>query len=279
MDDRLANLKHVLHKPQSEITKEVKAVATYYPDMIKVYVPYVPINKLLPDWELDSKTHRYLDSVRIKTSNETTEERSVRRSRQLVRDIVMCNHFELFGTITIAVDRYDTTKSRKKLYNWLKNQRDRKGRFKYVIVSEYHKDGALHFHIALSHYTGKLKKSRSSKTGRLLTSHGKPVYEFEEYKSGFTKVQYIGDSQEDHAKVGKYISKYITKDMASIFGKKRFWASQGLRKPIREDNPSWFEDLVPDYVYENEYGKIYTYTNLWKHVIPDEIIGKTEFND
>lgn len=279
MDDRLANLKHVLHKPQSEITKEVKAVATYYPDMIKVYVPNMPIKKLLPDWELDSTNHKYIDKDLTKTSNESPEERSIRRSQQIVRDYVMCNRFDLFATITIASDRYDMEHSKAKLNTWLKNQRDRNGKFSYVIVPEHHKDGALHFHGVFRNYTGKLETSRSSKTNRALTDHGKPVYEFKEYKSGFTKVQYIGNTPEDHAKVGGYIRKYITKDMVSLFGKKRFWASQGLRKPIREDNPSWFEDLVPDYVYENEYGKIYTYTNLWKHVIPDEIVGKTEFND
>lgn len=277
MDDKLTHIKDLLHRPPAEISKEVKSVATYYPDMVKVYVPNNPIvKKISTDWEIDSKTHRYVDKVE-KTSNETPEERSIRRTQKLVRDYIMCNRFDIFFTITIASDRYNIERSRKKLYNWIKNQRDRNGRFEYIIVSEYHKDGALHFHGVARNYTGSLKESRSSKTNRLLTDHGKPVYEFSEYKSGFTKVQYIGSTSEDHARVAKYISKYITKNMVSIFGKKRFWASQGLKKPILENNPAWFQELEPDYMYENDYGKIYTYTNLWKYVVPEEIRSKNRF--
>jgi hypothetical protein len=63
--------------------------------------------------------------------------------------------------------------------------------------------------------------------------------------------------------------------MVSLFGKKRYWTSQGLRKPLQEDNPAWFQDLEPDYVYENEYGKIYTYVNLWSKTIPSDVLEQT----
>jgi hypothetical protein len=55
-EDRLAHLKQTLHKSQTEITQEVLAVATYYPNMVKVYEPLVPILRLLPDWESERKT-------------------------------------------------------------------------------------------------------------------------------------------------------------------------------------------------------------------------------
>jgi hypothetical protein len=278
MQDKLARTRHVLHKTQSDVIQEVTAIATCYPDMIKVYVPFIPIKKLLPGWELDRKTHYHMDINTEKTSNETAEERSIRRSQQIVRDYIMCNHFDVFATITIAVDRQNIELSKNKLNIWLKNQRDRNGKFSYVIVPEYHKDGALHFHGVFKNYTGRIKRSKSSKTGRPLTSNKKPVYEFEEYKSGFTKVQYIGNTSEDHSRVGNYIRKYITKDMVSIFGKKRYWTSQGLKKPIKEYNPTWFKDLIPDYTYENEYGKIYTFTNLWSKAIPTEILNQTRFD-
>ena len=59
--------------------------------------------------------------------------------------------------------------------------------------------------------------------------------------------------------------------MVNIFGKKRFWSSQGLSKPIYEDNPSWYKDVTPDDTYENEYGKIYTYRNLNDVNIPEYV--------
>jgi hypothetical protein len=275
MENKLPNLHSLSRKTQAEITTEVKTIATYYPDMIKVYEPIVPIKRVLPDWEFDQKINFDMDSFEAKTSNETAEERSIRRSQKKVRDYILCNHFDFFATITIASDRQNIERSKAKLNTWLKNQRDRNGKFKYVIVSEYHKDGAIHFHGVFSNYNGRLRKSKSSKTGRYLTSNGKDVYEFGEYKSGFTKVQYMGDTFEDRAKVGAYISKYITKDMVSLFGKKRYWTSQGLRKPIQEDNPAWFQDFKPDYVYENEYGKIYTYDNLWSKAIPSDVLEQT----
>lgn len=279
MDDKLPNLNNLFRKRQSEITIEVRTIATYYPNMVKVYEPIVPIKRLPSGWESDQKSSINVENIESKTSNETAEERSIRRSKRIVRDYVICNHFDIFVTITFASDRHNIELSKKKLNIWLKNQRDRNGKFSYVFVPEYHKDGALHFHGVLNNYSGRLVQSRSSKTNRYLSSNGKPVFEFAEYKSGFTKVQYIGNTPEDHAKVGGYISKYITKEMVSLFGKKRFWSSQGLERPIQEDNPAWFAEIEPDYVYENEYGKIYTYTHLWSKIIPDEMIKRTRFNE
>ena len=279
MENSLSNLYNLTQKTEAEISTEVKTIATYYPDMVKVYEPNVPIKRLSTGWEFDQKSKINMETIDTKTSNETAEERSIRRSQRKVRDYILCNQFDLFATITFAIDRHNIEHSKEKLNTWLKNQRDRNGKFNYAIVPEYHKDGALHFHGVFSNYNGRLKKSKSSKTGHYLTSNGKDVYEFEEYKSGFTKVQYIGNTPEDRAKVGGYISKYITKEMVSLFGKKRYWTSQGLRKPIQEDNPSWFKELNPDYIYENEYGKIYTYVNLWSKVIPSDILDRAGFDE
>ena len=278
MEDKENHLNRLFGKTSEEITSEVWTIATYYPNMIKVYEPIVPIKRMVSGWESDKDLRLDTGDIDSKTSNETTEERSIRRSQRKVRDYIMCNHFDLFATITFATDRHNIEHSKDKLNTWLKNQRDRNGKFGYVIVPEYHKDGALHFHGVFSHYSGRIKRSRNKKSKRYIESRGKPVYEFAEYKSGFTKVQYIGDTPEDHARVGAYISKYITKEMVSLFGKKRYWTSQGLTKPIQEDNPSWFGDFEPDYVYKNEYGKIYTYTDLWAKVIPEDVLEHTRFN-
>lgn len=276
MNEKLPKISQSINRSYAEVVQEVTSIATYYPNMIKVYVPFSPIKKIPEGWELSRDSVKY-SSIHTEptVSKETSLERSIRRSQRLVHDYILCNSFDLFATITIASDRHNIQLSKQKLNTWLKNQRDRNGRFSYVIVPEYHKDQALHFHGVLNNYTGKLKQSRSSKTGRILTSNGKPVYELSEYRSGFTKVQYIGKTSEDRARVGGYIRKYITKDMVSVFGKKRYWTSQGLKKPIQEDNPAWINDFAPDSVYENEYGKIYTYTNLWSKAIPEEVISKT----
>jgi hypothetical protein len=274
VSDKTLNLKKQLDKTRPEISIEVKAIAQYYPGMIKVYVPNIPIDKMLPDWEAQKSLS--LTNFETKTSNETALERSIRRSQKTVSDYARCNWFDLFATITIGTDRYDIHHSKQKFQTWLKNQRDRNGKFKYLVVSEYHRDGALHFHVLLGNYTGKLKQSINPKTNQKIISNGKPVYELSEYKSGFTKVQFIGQTIEDQIKVGRYISKYITKEMVSIFGKKRYWASKGLNKPIQEDNPQWYMEIKPDKEYENDYGKIYIYTNLDNELLPPYVKSFTE---
>jgi hypothetical protein len=276
MSDKLSVISKNIHQKRAEIEQQVTAIASYYPDMIKVYVPFSPIQRLPRGWETSEESKDHSSVFNSINSGESSEERSIRRSRQLVYDYILCNRFNLFATITIATDRHNIEHSKQKLNTWLKNQRDRNGKFYYVIVPEYHKDGAIHFHGVFNNYLGKLKESRSARTNRRLTSNNKQVYEFAEYKSGFTKVQYIGDTPTDQVRVGGYIRKYITKEMVSIFGKKRFWASQGLKKPIQEDNPAWLNDIEPDVKYENEHGVVYIYKNLWDKAIPEEVLEKIE---
>jgi hypothetical protein len=276
MTDKTPNLQKLLHQNQSDTTLEVKAVAFYYPELIKVYEPNIPMHKNLLDWELDKKTNINTLKAETQPFAESSIERSIRRSKKNITDYMLCNRFDIFSTITIGSDRYDIEHSKNKLNNWLKNQRDRNGKFKYLIVPEYHKDGALHFHGVFGNYTGKLKQSINAKTGKPITSKHKPVYELEEYKSGFTKVQYIGQTTEDRYKVGGYIRKYITKDMVSIFGKKRYWASTGLDKPVQEDNPQWYLETKADSEFTNDYGTIYTYTNLENKILPEYIRRLTE---
>ena len=277
MSDRLHKLKSLLNKSQATVSKDVTAVASYYPGYARVYIPNIPIHKTEHDWELSWIPKINVPRAEAKTSNETSVERSIRRSQKLVSDYLACNRFELFGTITFGGEnRHDVDHVKKQFNTWIKNQRDRNGKFKYVFVPEYHKDGALHFHGVLADYAGKLQPSRSAKTGRLL--HGKKGnlrYDLAEFKSGFTRVEKIGSSVDDHTKVGAYIRKYITKDMVNIFGQKRFWASQGLSKPIYEDNPDWYIYVEPDDVYQNDYGKIYTYRNLDNDLIPDTVRSLT----
>ncbi len=258
------NLSNLLNQTHEEAKIDVGAVASYYPGRVRVYEPFVPIHKTRSDWELSRKPKVNVMAAESKTSIESAIERSVRRSQKIVSDYLACNRFELFGTITFGGDkRHDIDYTKKQFNTWLKNQRDRNGKFKYVFVPEYHKDGALHFHGVMAGYTGKLRRSREAKTGRLLYGkRGNPRYDLAEFTLGFTRIEPIGQTTDDHAKVGSYIRKYITKDMVNIFGKKRFWTSQRLSKPICEDNPYWYKDVEPTDTYENDYGKIYTYKDL-----------------
>lgn len=74
--------------------------------------------------------------------------RAKRRARSAVFDIAMSNDFKYFVTLTldaVRMDRYVVSQVTKKLNNWLGDCVRRKG-LKYVLVPEYHLDGAVHCH-------------------------------------------------------------------------------------------------------------------------------------
>lgn len=52
---------------------------------------------------------------------ETNEERSLRRTRKAIKDYALCNDFDIFATFTIADDRFNDERSRKRLATWLKD--------------------------------------------------------------------------------------------------------------------------------------------------------------
>lgn len=247
---------HDLVAPKSiaEISYEVKSIATHFPEFIRVYTPFIPIRKLDKSY---TPLRPLLKSKRdsSSTSNEDNIERSLRRTKQTIQYYVLCNSFELFATFTIKADRQNIPHSKQKIMNWLKNQRNRHGRFTYLVVPEFHKDGrSLHFHALIRGYKGKLKKASNPKTGKVLKQKGRIVYQFVGYRSGFNNVVKIGKDFESQAKVGSYIRKYITKEMPLVFGQNRYFASHDLKRPRIEENPLWADDKTPYSSHANIYG-------------------------
>lgn len=222
----------------------VKAKATYYPDSVRIYIPNEPYFHKKQGFE--GKKHpsslpmKKEDTPEDPIQYETSEERSIRRTRKALKDYVLCNEFDIFCTFTIAEDRYNDQRSISRFATWLKNQRNRNGKFRYIGVLERHKDGALHFHALVGGYTGKLNYAINPNTNEVITDkRHNPVYNFSEYKLGHTTAKVI-DSKEGKTKTAFYLQKYIGKDLSAEFGKNRYWASQGLFKPLTEENPQPF---------------------------------------
>lgn len=192
-----------------------------------------------------------------KTSKrEDSLHRSLRRTKTSIQDIMLSNRFDLWCTFTYNCrnclpkcdnrpctcspancKRYDLTYTNRVLRQWFANQR-RNGSpdLTYLAVPEYHKNGAIHFHCLMSGFNGRLKDSK------LKTKHGQTIYNASGYYSGWTEFVRIGerfDSQsfaEDYAKVSNYLTKYITKDMPIIHGKRRYLVSDNLKRPITTVN-------------------------------------------
>lgn len=267
----------------------IEAQATYYRDMVQVYIPKHPIvssggnGKKHPtpfpdDYDLKlielSEHFDELTGLKIsKPDNESAQERSLRRAKKRIGDYILSNDFDLFVTFTMNGehgDREDSEASRTKLIGWLKNQRNRNGKFRYIVVPEFHGDKkALHFHSLIGGYTGKVEQAINPNTGKPLIQKGKATYQLPGYTLGYTNVKLIGSKPEDRSRLSAYLKKYITKDMPVFQNKQRYWVSKHLELPLIENNPEkWYQHVEPDWWCEFENGTLLRF-DLNKHPLTD----------
>lgn len=212
----------------TNITKE-------YPDMIKVIIYKEPRAFVKSD---NVKRNREL----VDDDNYVPSVSSLSRTKVLVRDLVLCNDFELFCTFTFNPDKVDSfslSKCWTKMSTWLHHQRDNSRElgkeFKYLIIPEKHKSGRWHFHALISGYTSTLKDTK------LKTITLRPIYNITSFRSGFTTAVVI-DSKEA---VSNYVTKYITKDFITSFNQRRFFCSRNLIRPVKQVNSNIFRDTLP----------------------------------
>lgn len=236
------------YKRIDDITKE-------YPTMFKI------ISYRNPEYVPTDIDHSKIEETKNKKPKEDNIQRSVRRSRSVINDYVLGNEFDMFVTFTFdpaKIDRYNLEHCYLKMQGWLwRQQRTHKEKysteFRYIIVPEKHKDGAIHFHALFGNYKGDLKKTN-------VLQNNKRVYNLKSYRFGFTNMQYLDD---DRQKATAYLCKYITKDMELVSNRRRYWCSKGLIKPVSFINKVFDLGLRPKMQTENlihtdEYMEIYT---------------------
>lgn len=187
-------------------------------------------------------------------------ERSLRRTQAEIADIIDCNNFEWFGTLTTdpkKIDRYNDNEVIRRVSTFLNNLRRKSPDLNYLLVPERHKDGALHFHALFGHLDVDMSDS-----GRKW--HGEPIYNLKSYTWGFSDFTRI----KDKARTANYCRKYITKEMLTERkNKKRYWCTKNLKKPERIENLELMElvkqnknlDLIHLKAYENEHVSVTTF--------------------
>lgn len=146
-------------------------------------------------------------------------ERSCRRAKARLYDIVMCTHsFKYFVTLTISPETADRTDYKaiiKRLNNWLDNKVRRNG-LCYVLVPEFHADGkSIHFH-------GFFNSALDFVDSGHFTESGKKIYNIPAFKFGFTAAVELYGS---YIAACRYILKYVGKSGARVGA--RFYLSGG----------------------------------------------------
>ena len=218
-----------------ESVRIIDNITKEYSDMIKVIIykdsRVVPLTPGAIKRRREEVTGDYHPSVS-----------SLSRTKTLVKDIVLCNNFELFCTFTFApdkVDRFSLGACWHKMSVWLHHQADRSRaagkRFDYLVIPEQHKNGAWHFHALISGYVGSLVDSGK------LTSYGRKIYNLSSYRSGFSTAVPIDDKE----KVSSYVTKYITKSFVKKFNQRRFFCSRSLKRPVSTINSRVFSKTPP----------------------------------
>jgi len=100
-----------------------------------------------------------------------------------------------------------------------------------AILGFFAYPSALHFHALIKDYHGTLSPAFHPKTGKpLLNKRTKTqVFNLPDFHLGNTKGVYC----DNNPRLASYMTKYITKDMPVFSGKKRYWATKGLQRPIK----------------------------------------------
>lgn len=191
--------------------------------------------------EIDPFTNNPVKTMHDFKDLERSLEVSRKRTINSIYEIVRSNQWEWFLTFTFSkekVDRYNYDECAKKLSQWLKDMKKRHcPHMCYIVVPERHKDGAYHFHGLFSNCdgmdirdTGKtvIKKWTDSKGRKRFKRSKEPIYLFGRYKLGWTTATAVKDS----LRAGRYILKYITKDLVvNTKSKRRYWNSRNLEVP------------------------------------------------
>lgn len=178
-------------------------------------------------------------SSQNKTDKEEVDRISLSRTRRNIRELALCNDFEYFCTITVnsaKCDRYSLDEVQDNLRKCLRNIRNNSDNFKYLIITEKHKDGAFHFHGLMSGvsdlYLNKYGYLSSSKLDVL----------------GFNSFSIIKSIE----KVANYILKYITKDCVKNSKNQVYISSRGLKKAERTElNTNINNDI--NFSYSNDF--------------------------
>lgn len=163
--------------------------------------------------------------------------KSYNRARNNLFDLLMCTpSFDCFVTLTLdgdKINRYDYGEVVKRLGVWLDNRVRRKS-LTYVLVPEFHKDGAVHFHGLFNFDALNTVRACNAHTGAPLSDdEGRPIYNLKDYAFGFSTVIPLS-GENARVATAKYCYKYITKSKGEKVGGRYYLSGGALGRPRYE---------------------------------------------
>lgn len=197
---------------------------------------------------------RYDKTLEFKPERDFTvkhKKDSSKRSKDKAMDYAKSNIWTHFMTFTTSPehmkDRWDYDEFCNNMNKFLKALKRRNPEAQWIVFPERHENGAWHAHGLFNVNI----QSELSDSG-LKDKSGRIIYNWDKYSVGFSTVTIIGDS----SKAASYVVKYMTKDNEVPKGKKRYWASKGIKKPtIQYDNVDEhiLSELFEKASYSNEF--------------------------
>lgn len=183
--------------------------------------------------------------------NENKLDTNIRRAKRTVFELAICNEWDLFVTLTIDSKKYcrsDLDTYRSDLMQWLRDYGKKHNiKIDYLLIPELHSDGtSWHLHgfikgLPLDHLS--------------INKNGYQDWQDYQNKFGWISLDKIKDAEA----CSRYITKYISKDLADCvkeINAKMYYCSQGLQRSTIEKSGMYSEYKPLNWDFENEYAKI-----------------------
>lgn len=201
-------------------------------------------------YALNTKDNYFLRKEKTnRSSEEEIFEKSISRTKRNLRELALCNNWEYFATWTVNslnCDRFSLSNCQQLMHKVLKAYKRINKDFKFLFITERHKNGAFHFH-------GFVKGLGDD----IYTNYnGFLSVKFFDEKIGFFSLSKI----RDYEKCCNYICKYITKDCVKNEHNQIYFCSRGLKKGVSEELVRFdlqaFKNCFNDFNYNTTYARI-----------------------
>lgn len=158
---------------------------------------------------------------------------SVSRAKRKIYDFGICNDWTHFLTITFnskKINRFDLLEVKNKFLKYLRNYTRIDSDFKYLVVPELHKNGALHFH-------GLVRFGLNSRI--YLKKFKSNIFNHDLFTKIFGFNRFIEIIEKSNAII-TYIVKYVSKEVNKIF-RNYYFHSKNLNEPLKIQITNEFE--------------------------------------